>query len=125
MTEKRVDNSWGSEGFAVLPESLRALWADEPLPDWVTSALKLEAGATAAALGQSVWLAADEKELSPRLRNFVLNLMAARRNEIKPVVVFKRPLPYRLNIRELEFSTRTRNCLAFGGLPFEPEELSK
>src|ERR1019366_33915 len=41
------------------------------------------------------------------------------------VKVFTQPLPYWLDLNELPFSTRTRNCLVFSGLLAEPEQLSK
>ena len=109
----------------MLPQSLRALWAGEPLPEWVAKELQLEAGASAAALDQSVWAASGTKSVSDRLRNFILNLVNARRSEIRPLKVFTQPLPYWLDLKELPFSTRTRNCLVFGGLLAEPEQLSK
>ena len=124
MAEKRVDSYWGSEGMALLPRALRALWAGEPLPEWVAKELQLEAEASAAALDRSVWAASGTKTVSDRLRNFILNLVNARRSEIRAVRVFAQPLPYWLNLRELLFSTRTRNCLVFAGLLSEPEQAS-
>ena len=125
MPSKRVDNCWGREGFALLPQSLRDLWAGEPLPDWVARELQLETGASAAVLDQSLWVASGTQSVSDRLRNFILNLVNARRSEIRPVRVFTQPLPYWLDLKELPFSTRTRNCLVLGGLLAEPEQLSK
>ena len=116
MADKRVDNYWGSEAMALLPRSLRSLWASEPLPEWVVRELHLAAEASAAALDQSVWAASGTKTASDRLRNFILNLVNARRSEIRTVRVFAQPLPYWLNLKELTFSTRTRNCLVFAGL---------
>src|SRR5690242_5371998 len=124
MTDKRVDNHWGSEGMALLPRSLRTLWIGEPLPEWVAKELHLPVDASAAALDQSVWAASGTKAMSDRLRNFVLNLVNARRSEIGTVRVFAQSLPYWLNLKELPFSTRTRNCLVFAGLLSEPEQAS-
>ena len=58
--------------------------------------------------------------LSDRQRNFVLNLVQARRSEIQSLPVFKQQPPYWLDMKELPFSTRTRNCLVVGGLLGEP-----
>lgn len=124
MTEKRLDNHWGAEGLALLPRSLRTLWIGDPLPEWVAKELHLADGASAAALDQSVWAASGTKAVSDRLRNFILNLVNARRSEIRTVRVFGQPLPYWLNLEELPFSTRTRNCLVFAGLLSEPEKVS-
>jgi hypothetical protein len=124
MAEKRVDNRWGSEAMALLPRSLRTIWAGEPLPEWVAKELQLSAEASAAALDQSVWAASGTKTVSDRLRNFILNLVNARRSEIKTIRVFAHSLPYWLNLNALTFSTRTRNCLVFAGLLGEAEQAS-
>jgi Sigma-70, region 4 len=124
MTQKKLDNSWGSEGVALLPRSLCTLWTDEPLPEWVAKELHLAAEASAAALDQSVWASSGTKTVSDRLRNFILNLVNARRSEIRSERVFAQSLPYWLNLKELPFSTRTRNCLVFAGLLSEPEQAS-
>ena len=124
MAEKRVDSYWGSEAMALLPRTLRAMWAGEPLPEWVAKELRLGAEATAAALDQSVWGASGTQTVSDRLRNFILNLVSARRSEIRAARVFAQPLPYWLKLGELPFSTRTRNCLVFAGLLGDPEQAS-
>ena len=122
---KRVDNEWGSAGTAVLPGSLRTIWAGEPLPEWVVEELGLPSGSSAAALDRSMWKACGKVSLSARLRNFILNLVNARRPEIRPLKVFTQPWPYWLDPKGLRFSTRTRNCLLYGRLPGEAEQLSK
>ena len=124
MTGKRVDSYWGSEAMALLPRSLRILWASEPLPEWVAKELHLAAETSAAALDQSVWAASGRKTASDRLRNFILNLVNARRSEIRSLRIFAQPLPYWLNLKELPFSTRTRNCLVSAGLLSEPDQAS-
>src|SRR5438128_1432691 len=112
--EKKIDNRWGSAETALLPESLRATWAGEALPEWVVRELRLASGSSAAALGRSIWKVSGTICLSGRLRNFILNLVNARRPEIGPLKVFMRPWPYWLDPKGLRFSTRTRNCLIYG-----------
>jgi len=124
MTDKRIDNLWGSEGMALFPRSLRTLWGGEPLPEWVARELHLVAEGSAAALDRSIWAASSTKTVSGRLRNFILNLVNARRSEIRTIRVFAQSLPYWLNLEELPFSTRTRNCLVVAGLLREPEQVS-
>ena len=124
MDNKRLDNRWGARGSPLLPRSLRDVWLGEALPQWIAAELKLPASSTAAALGQSVWASDDAEALTDRQRNFVLNLVQARRSEIQAVKVFAEPVPYWLDIKDLPFSTRTRNCLVNGNLIGERERLS-
>ncbi len=124
MEVKRVDGGWGAPGSPLLPGSLRDAWAGEALPQWIAAELKLPAGSTAAALGPSVWASNDVKALTGRQRNFLLNLVQARRSEIQAIKVFAQPVPYWLDLKDLPFSTRTRNCLVNGNLLGERERLS-
>jgi hypothetical protein len=80
--------------------------------------------ATAAALGQSIWASSGAKTLTDRQRNFFLNLINARRSEIRPVRIFAEPVPYWLDLNDLPFSRRTRNCLTNGNLLGARERLS-
>src|SRR5262249_18334030 len=64
------------------------------------------------------------KALTDRQRNFFLNLINARRPEIRPVRVFAEPVPYWLDLNDLPFSRRTRNCLINGNLLGARERLS-
>lgn len=125
MRRKKIDSSWGARGMALLPESLRDAWAGEALPEWVAQEFRLPIGASAAALDESVWAASGQESLTERQRNFVVNLVQARRSEIGPLSVFKEPLPYWLDVKDLQFSTRTRNCLVVSGLLGEPDQLAK
>ncbi len=84
----------------------------------------LSEGATAAALDESVWERRGAQALNDRQRNFLLNLVHARRLEIGPLKVFGQAVPYWLDRKELPFSTRTRNCLINGNLFAGPEKLS-
>lgn len=118
-----VDKNWGIKGTVLLPHSLRAAWAKEPLPGWISAELGLPAGSTAAALDESVWATAGAAELSNRQRNFILNLVQARRSEVRSLKVFDQSVPYWLNLKKLPFSTRTRNCLANDNL-YEIEQLA-
>jgi hypothetical protein len=127
VTDKSVDsNSWGSVGVAPLPESLRLAWAAEPLPDWVAADFGLPKGSsTFSALDQSVWSVSSATRLTDRQRNFLRNLLQTRRAGISSLSVFTHPLPYWLNVKELPFSTRTRNCLVSSNLIADSEQLSK
>jgi hypothetical protein len=124
MESKRLDNSWGVEGRPLLPRSLREAWEAEPLPQWIAAELKLSPGSTPAALGKSVWATNCAKELTDRQRNFLLNLVQARRSEIQAIKIFAQPVPYWFDVKDLPFSTRTRNCLTNGNLLDERERLS-
>jgi hypothetical protein len=108
----------------LLPRSLRELWDGEALPEWIATELHLPAGSTPAALGYSVWAPGGADVLTDRQRNFLLNLINVRRTEIQAVRVFAHPVPYWLDLKDLFFSTRTRNCLVNGNLLGEKERLS-
>jgi hypothetical protein len=125
MPDKRIDSGWGSPGMALLPQSLRDALAGEALPEWIAREFGLPAGASATALDECVWAKSGQERLSDRQRNFVLNLVQARRSEIQSLPVFKQQPPYWLDVKELPFSTRTRNCLVVGGLLGEPDQLAK
>ncbi len=124
MLAKKFDNSWGSAGVPLLPHSLRVAWAGEELPRWVRDELGLAEGATLDALDDRIWVGGITT-LSERVRNFLLNLVSARRPEIKPLQVFQQPWPYWLDPKDLALSTRTRHCLGYSGLLSEAEHLSK
>jgi hypothetical protein len=124
MSTKNLDNSWGSPSSALLPKSLREVWASEALPDWIRNEFHLPAGSSAAALDRSVWKVSGAQELVSRQRNFLLNLVQARRSEIQSVRVFSQPVPYWLDLKELPLSTRTRNCLVNANLLGENEQLT-
>jgi hypothetical protein len=121
---KRIDNTWGAPGTALLPQSLRELWGPEALPDWVATDFNLPAGSTPSSLSAAVWDEAGTNVLTDRQRNFLLNFVQVRRMEIRTVKVFTQPVPYWLDIKELPFSTRTRNCLVSGNLLADNEQLS-
>jgi hypothetical protein len=124
MDTKQVANSWGAEGTPLLPRSLREAWQTEPLPQWIAAELKLGDGSTATALDKSVWDRSGTPTLNERQRNFLLNLVHGRRLEIGSLKVFPRSVPYWLVLKELPFSTRTRNCLVRGNLLGGSERLS-
>jgi hypothetical protein len=124
MLAKYVDISWGVRGCTLLPKSLREAWAGETLPEWISKELGLPVGSTAAALDESVWAVSGAEKLADRQRNFLLNLVQARRSEIQSVKVFSQPVPYWLDLKELPFSTRTRNCLVNANLLGENEQLT-
>ena len=115
MASKKFDNSWGSARVPLLPHSLRVAWAGEEFPKWVRDELGVAEGATIGALDDRIW-AGGATTLSERVRNFLLNLVSARRTEIKPLQVFQQPWPYWLDPKDLGLSTRTRHCLGDSGL---------
>lgn len=124
MPMKWIDKKWGTHGVALLPESLRIVWASEPLPEWIVSEFALRPSSTYSALGASIWASIGTQVLAERQRNFLLNLVHTRRQEIQLVRVFPHAVPYWLNLKEMSFSTRTRNCLVSGNLLGETDRLS-
>ena len=112
MFKNLLDIEWGAPGTPLLPGSLRNLWSGEPLPAWIASEFHLREAATASQLDESIWDKSGLARLADRHRNFLLNLVQGRRAEIWHVHVFTQPVPHWLDLNELPFSTRTRNCLA-------------
>jgi hypothetical protein len=94
------------------------------MPNWIAKDFGLAPGAFFSALDASIWAKSGQESLTDRQRNFVLNLVQGRRSEIGPLRVFSKPLPYWLDIRELPYSTRTRNCLVIAGLLTGPDQLA-
>ena len=124
MGLKRLDNSWATPGYPLLPHALRTAWTSENLPDWVVSELGLAFGITLGALDASI-LKSYSPTLSNHVRNYVLNVVSMRRSEIRPLQVFDQPWPYWFDLEHLPLSTRTRNCLVYAGLFTETAQLSK
>ena len=124
MGGKMVDNRWGAAGIPLLPHTLRNHWQSEPLPLWITAEFNLPAGSTFSALGTAVWETSATKSLTDRQRNFLLNLVQTRRTEIQSIPVFTSSIPYWLDVRDLPFSTRTRNCLLIGNLLRDADRIS-
>jgi hypothetical protein len=75
-------------------------------------------------LGKSVWATTCAEAITDRQKNFLLNLVQARRSEIQAIRVFAQPVPYWFDLKDLPLSTRTRNCLINGNLLAERERLS-
>jgi hypothetical protein len=124
MDDKRIDSHWGARGLPPLPKSLRDAWDAEPLPPWIAAEFGLPAGSTAAALRVSIWESSSAEALTDRQRHFLLNLVSARRWEIRSIPVFAQPVPYWLDLKSLPLSTRTRNCLISDNLLGDKERLS-
>ncbi len=94
------------------------------MPEWIAAELNLPAGSTPAVFDHSVWARRSAEVLTDRQRNFLLNLVQARQSEIQTTRIFVQPVPYWLDLKDLPFSTRTRNCLVNGNLLNERERLS-
>jgi len=116
--------AWGENGTPLLPASLRELWGDEALPAWVVEELGLPHGATFEALGPDLWKVAPPA-VAPRVRNFIVNLVTARRAEIEALKVFPSRWPPALSASSLPWANRTRNCLERSGFLADRGSLSE
>lgn len=123
MTKTRLDNFWGTKGVPLLPKSVRLAWADLPIPQWVKDDLQLSDDARISAFDESVWQSGLDS-LSPRVRNYLLNLISTKRGELRGLQVFADAWPYWLDPAKLRYSTRTQNCLSNGGLIADRAHLS-
>jgi hypothetical protein len=107
-----------------LPESLRNLWSQEALPDWVIEELGLVEGATSASLGVEAWARYPHDVLPDSVQRFLINIVAMRRAAIANIRVFVRPWPRSLDPSLLTWSNRTRNCLEKAGILSDASRLS-
>jgi len=105
---------WGERGSSLLPVTLRRALADEALPDWLRSDLRLPEGATAIALDSTVW---SRIEIMPiRVERFLVNLIAYRKDAIAGVRVLDGAWPAQLEPREVAWPTRLCRALGVGVL---------
>lgn len=114
---------YGEAPVPLLPTSLRSVWQDEPLPNWLIVECKMPLNATIDALGPHFWDWQDH--ISPRLQHFVDFLVKSRLKNIGAIPVFKRPWPVGLEINDIPFSTRAINALSSSGLIADKDALVK
>ena len=115
---------WGLAGAPLLPQTLRRLWAHELLPEWVGDDLNLPpARATVAWLDAGMW--GFGGELTGRVHQYILNLVASRTLEFERLRVFEQPLPAGLILGQLPFAVRTHNALWRAGLIDDIERLNE
>ena len=115
---------WAERGCPLLPESLRNLWKDESVPQWIGEEIGLDRGASFASLGVQAWMLCPHNELPESVQRFLINVVAMRRATISDLRVFVRPWPPSLDPSLLCWSTRTRNCLQKAGLLSDISRLS-
>jgi hypothetical protein len=106
--------AWGEPGSPLLPIGLRRALADERLPGWVRDDLRLPPDATPASLDASVWRGVDV--LPPRVRRFVLNLVAYRIDVVRDVHVVETGWPDSVDPASVPWPTRVSNALSREGL---------
>ena len=106
--------AWGEPGSPLLPIGLRRALADERLPGWVRDDLRLPPDATPASLDASVWRGVDV--LPPRVRRFVLNLVAYRIDVVRDVHVVETGWPDSVDPASVPWPTRLSNALSREGL---------
>jgi hypothetical protein len=115
---------WGNKPCPLLPESLRGIWQADPIPKWVCAELALLPGATFAALGTEAWARTSHNELPSPVKAFLLNTVSLRRFSISNIRVFSSPWPRSLQLDQISWASRTRNCLRRSGLLSDASRLS-
>lgn len=100
---------WGTPPAPLLPRSLRAAWASDSLPEWVSAETGLLPNATLADLGPSVWKTMGA--MSPRLRYFLLFLIRTRVRNVEKLRCIDRIWPLGLKVSDIGWTVRTRNRL--------------
>ena len=111
---------WGEVGVPLLPRSLKHHWARERLPDWVAQLLGLSGEATVGELPAMPDISEASRQ---RLMNFFGHLVRTRSHDIRDLRVLSDVLPIALDLRDLPFRVRTRNCLLFERLLEAKDEL--
>lgn len=106
--------NWGEPGVPLLPKSLRDLWAEERLPDWISTECGLPLGSTLAALDATVWQ--NLPAFSPRLERYVLALLDTRYDAIRDLTALSQPWPVGLDPGSVPWKSRTHNAIARAGL---------
>src|SRR5690242_20867598 len=109
VAAKRKSGGWGSPSAPLLPQTLRARWAEENLPDWVCDDLKLPPGSTLSALRSGPF--PEEAAPAERVQGYLEQLLTSRRVEIQNVELLASPLPASVDLAQLPLRQRTKNCL--------------
>jgi hypothetical protein len=99
---------WGEAGAIWLPSKLRELWADDPLPSWLSDLAALPIGSTIGDL--TVFPEANARDRE-RIANFAAYLARNRQPELDSLKVFGREIPTSVRLEKLPFRVRTRNRL--------------
>lgn len=111
---------WGKPPVPLLPQTLRDLWAGEPLPTWVARDLALADGATAAHLTGDFACSADAED---RIRHFVRAYVAQRMDQVRDVRCFANPAPAGFQLNTVPFGTRSQNAIERSGIAENPAKL--
>jgi hypothetical protein len=101
--------AWTEPGAPLLPLSLRLRWRDEQLPRWLAKETGLPQSATIQNLGIEIWSSMDW--CSPRIRNYAIQLVHSRRNEIAEVVALNGVWIGEIEPQMLPWKVRTRHAL--------------
>jgi hypothetical protein len=113
--------SWGSPHVPLLPRSLRQLWREIPLPEWLKSEASLPVDATVESLNTP--FVGRATRISPRVEHFVTFLVRSYIHTIRDLRCFDVVWPRGLKVTQLPLSRRSRNLLDAAGFSANPEEL--
>lgn len=105
---------WGESPVPLLPRSLRDLWKQDPLPNWLIAECELPPDSTIAALGPSYWN--SQRHIPPRVQHFVEFLIKSRISSVESVRHIDGPWPMGLEVTDIPFSVRAANALRASGL---------
>lgn len=116
---------WGTPFAPLLPRSLRTAWAAELLPEWICDETGLAANTPPSNLGAHVWNTLTMTTMSPRLKHYLVHLVRTRRGAIGALRCFDQQWPVGLQIEDIAWNARTRNCLKKKGLLEHQKELAQ
>lgn len=105
-------DGWGFSPLPLLPESLRAYWADEHLPSWYATDMKLPETATYKDLDSKVWLRIDR--LPHRCRALLFRRLNGASVEIAKLPAIPREWPDTLDPADVPWPPRVWNAVLRG-----------
>lgn len=105
--------AWGDSGTPWLPTSLREAWAEDRLPVWAVHLGGLHKDAR---VGDLRFIPEADANSRERLTNLAALLLKHRVADAGLIQALSGNIPSALDLANLPYSTRTRNCLAAEGL---------
>lgn len=114
---------WGTPAAPLLPATLRAALAGQPIDGWISLELGVEPGAEFAALGLQPWSAGII--WSPRIENYLVAVLKKAFPLVSERRAMLRPFPPGVEPQTVPWRNRTRNALARGNLLHDPHRLSE
>jgi len=104
------DLRWGKSPVPLLPKSLRSLWENELLPDWLCNDLGLPLKSQITLLDSNSWNKIEE--ITPRIKNYLRFIVRTRGDQISDLPCWQSSVwPLGLNPNDISVEIRIKNQL--------------